>query len=383
MIELFWLLLPVAATSGWLVAKGYYRRHMTPISSKSMDAQYFQGLNYLLNEQSDKALDLFVNLSDINQDTLDLHLALGSLFRRKGEVDRAIAIHQNLLSRQNLPLTLKDQCLLELAQDYLKAGLLDRAERIFIDLRQSSSLSAPALFGLLEVYQREKEWLRAINTAQAYEKLSGDSQVTNIAHYYCELANQAMILGEKNEVLKQLKMALLTDPGCARANLIQSQLEIKQGNYKIATQLLLNIIDQDPAFLGEVIDPLIVCVENQGKISGLVNKLSGLVNKYSSNKSVTLFSQFLQKYQGTENAIALIESHLEESPSALGLKRYLELSIVNVKPEQKNYMEKLLIIVNGLIQQTMAYRCEQCGFSARAIHWQCPSCNAWGSVKPL
>src|SRR3990167_1046957 len=172
-------------------ALGYFMRLKEMPGRKFMlPRDYLVGLNFLLNEETDKAVDVFIKMLEVDSDTVETHLAVGKLFRRRGEVDRAIRIHQNLIARPQLEKNYREQSLFELGQDYLSAGMLDRAERVFLELVNAKSHAAQALKILIDIYQQERDWLNAIDMAERYESATRQNMQPVIAHYYCELADR-------------------------------------------------------------------------------------------------------------------------------------------------------------------------------------------------
>ena len=253
MLQLLLLLLPIAAISGWIT--GYRHRKSTEveIDGSFIPSDYFLGLNYLINEQPDKAVDVFIKMLEVNTDTVETHLALGNLFRRRGEVDRAIRIHQNLIARPQLPQKQRMQALFELAQDYLRAGVLDRAERLFLELIELGGDVNISLTNLINIYQQQRDWKQAIAAAKKLESLSGLSMNNAVAHYYCELAEQSRINNNKEQAYAQLKNALEHDKNCARANIILGQLFFEAGEYQQAINASKMVYEQDAEYVSEVI----------------------------------------------------------------------------------------------------------------------------------
>jgi lipopolysaccharide biosynthesis regulator YciM len=271
-VILLFLLLPVAAISGWLI--GRRNKSNMPISSYSeIPIDYIKGLNYLLNEQPDKAIDVFIQMLDVNSETVETHLALGSLFRRRGEVDRAIRIHQNLIARPTLNAEQRMQALHELGQDYMRAGLFDRAEALFNELIESGPHTINALQQLMDIYQQEKDWEKAIDAARTLAYKTGTSQDNVIAHYYCEMAEQDIRNNELQKALKLIKKALSTDRKCARASLLEGDLEMRLGHYKAAIKAYRRIEEQDPDYIPEILDPLIRCYRQIDNIGEMVQYL--------------------------------------------------------------------------------------------------------------
>ena len=198
MLELLFLLLPIAAAYGWYMGSRN-ARHRDQEQAHHLSRQYVAGLNLILSDQPDKAVDLFIGLLDVDHETIDTHLALGNLFRSRGEVDRAIRIHQNLIARSNLTLDQRNLSLQQLAKDYMVAGFFDRAEKIFHQLMQEPEHKKFALEQLLAIYQQTKEWEKAIQTAERLVKIGKVRLKKDISHFYCELANEAKLDGDSQE----------------------------------------------------------------------------------------------------------------------------------------------------------------------------------------
>ena len=222
-VALLFLLLPVAAFSGWVLGRRRSERTSGARVSE-LSTSYFRGLNYLLNEQQDKAIEVFLKLAEINRDTVETHLALGNLFRRRGEVDRAIRVHQNLIARPNLSQEEKTVALLELGEDYMRAGLLDRAETLFADLVAMDALAPSALRHLIAIYQHERDWDKAIEHAQRLERATGEPQSAMIAQFHCELADQARAQGARDDARRHVDDAFAVEPECVRASMILGQI---------------------------------------------------------------------------------------------------------------------------------------------------------------
>lgn len=258
MNDLWLLLLPVAAASGWFAGLGHKSGQKDP-SSEILPSDYFVGLRYLINEQPDKAVDIFIKMLDVNSDTVETHLALGSLFRKRGEVNRAIRIHQNLIARPQIQKEQRIHALFELAQDYMRAGVLDRAEQILLELIQLNGEDTASHQYLLSIYEQQKDWDKATQIAKKIEVKMRISMQTEIAHYNCELG------------LPQA--ALRLDKNCVRASILLGDINAKNGNYKAAIRAYKKVRDQDPEYISEVIRPLSKCYEQLGDEQGFINYL--------------------------------------------------------------------------------------------------------------
>jgi lipopolysaccharide biosynthesis regulator YciM len=382
MTPLLFLLLPVAATCGWYMGQRLSRNQANKISPK-IRRDYFKGLNYLINEQPDKAVDVFVKLLEVDSDTVETHLALGSLFRRRGEVDRAIRVHQNLIARPTLAKAHRLHALSELGQDYLRAGVLDRAERLFLELvNLGDDDKQLSLRFLLHIYQQEKDWLKAIETAQKLLAL-GEPVSDIIAQYHCELAEQLIDTDHASTALPYLKRAQQIDHNCIRASMIRARLEYKSGRYKEAIRYYKQAIDQDPDYISEIVTPLSHCYQQLGEVDKLIAYLEDCLEKHPRISLVLEISTYLQHQQGDKMAIEFIARQIQHQLSLRGLSRLVELYLLNASGDTH---EKLLILQNfmqKLLADKPVYRCTHCGFSGKTLYWLCPSCQRWNMIKPI
>ncbi|WP_275096973.1 lipopolysaccharide assembly protein LapB [Sedimenticola hydrogenitrophicus] len=380
MMELFWLLLPVAAASGWWAAKRSTSRQEVAVAERSPG--YFSGLNYLLNEQPDKAIDVFIKMLEVDSDTVETHLALGNLFRRRGEVDRAIRIHQNLIARPMLNREQRGQALLELGQDYMKAGLFDRAESLFNELGEMNMFQAQALENLLTIYQQEKDWDKCLQVARRLGQRTGKARRTECAHYYCELAEEARHRKDLTRAAQLLRKAQLSDDGCVRATILQGEIEAASGSPKSALRTLRQVEKQDPAYLSEVLPAILECYRELGNRAELGKYLRQLYERHHTVSSVLALSDFIQEDKGEEAAIRFLAGHLQDHPNLGGLDRLVGLSLRAGKSDGLESLPILQQILNKLLENRPAYQCVSCGFTAKTMHWQCPSCKSWSSIKP-
>jgi lipopolysaccharide biosynthesis regulator YciM len=383
MYELLWLLLPVAAASGWLIGRrGTHQREQRPLRN-ALSADYFRGLNHLLNEQPDKAIEVFIRMLEAEGETAEIHLALGSLFRRRGEVDRAIRIHQNLIARPTLTTAQRGESLLELGLDYTRSGLYDRAEAIFLDLVEMRPHGQRALAELLDIYEQEKEWVKAIDTAKRLAGQCGTSHDREIAHYYCELADAAVHAGDTDNALVVAGRALTTDPESVRASLLCGALEARRGNSKAAVRAYQRVADQDPDFVPEIIAPLRDCYATLGRSDELRAYLLELLPRVGSIAPVLAVAEMLRERDGDRAAGEFIIRHLDRQPSLRGLERVIELSLEIADGSTREILQVLSKLVSQLVASKPCYHCEHCGFNGKTLYWRCPSCRVWGSVKPI
>ncbi len=382
MLELLWLLLPLAAASGWLAARRGTRGAKAQLVPE-LSSDYFQGLNYLLNEQPDKAIEVFIRMLEVNSDTVETHLALGNLFRRRGEVDRAIHIHQNLIARPTLKPEQRTQALMELGQDYMRAGLLDRAESLFEELVQVDAHTATALQQLLVIYQQEKDWDRAIQTARRLGTVSGRKMAPVIAQYYCELASEAAAKGDQAGAQQLLRRALSQDKKCVRASILQGQIAHEAGDCKTAIRAYRNVETQDIDFLPEVIRPLYDCYEKTDRLDELMQFLEMVLHKYSGVSPVLVLAELVTRTQGEDKGLAFMTEQLRRRPSLRGLARLISMNLDTAEGEARESLLILKGLTDQLLEDKPVYRCHECGFNGKSLHWQCPSCKEWNTVKPI
>ncbi|HWU82948.1 MAG TPA: lipopolysaccharide assembly protein LapB [Methylophilaceae bacterium] len=377
--EYWWLLaLPLFFTLGWIAARVDINQLLS--ESTTLPAAYFKGLNFLITDQHDKAIEAFVEAVEANADSLELHFALGSLFRRRGEVDRAIHLHLNLLERRELPEPQKMAVMAELAQDYLKAGLLDRAEELFKSL-DDSRYKQPALRALLEIYVREREWERAIESAKELERLSGVPFRKEIAQYYCEMAMKSILTNDHHTARHELEKALDANKGCVRANILLGDMEAADGAHKVAISMWKRVEFQKPEYLGLIAARMLTSYRAIGKLDEGMTQLRSYLQTYKLPSLQAVVYEAVLAEQGPESAAVLAREELSKKPSLQTLDQLLKARMLFDKHDQQD---------TNLTQQTVraaignrnAFVCDQCGFRAKNFHWQCPACNAWEAIAP-
>ncbi|RFA27763.1 lipopolysaccharide assembly protein LapB [Alkalilimnicola ehrlichii] len=380
MLELFWLLLPVAAWSGWYIGRRDSGRRNRQQAHLSRD--YFRGLNYIISEQPDKAIEVFTRMVEVDSETVETHLALGNLFRRRGEVDRAIRIHQNLIARPSLSSDLRAQALLELGVDYMRAGLLDRAESLFEQVVEFGVHVEAALRQLLVIYQQEKEWQKAIDAATRLESRSGAAMQSVVAHFHCELADKAIAQGDRSRTKQLLRRALSNDPNCVRASILTGRLEAGQQNYRGALKAYQRVKHQDIDYLPEVLAPIRDCYHQLGQTPNMVRYLKDLLDEYPGPAPMLMLADLLQEQQGEREAIEFVATEVRRRPTVLGLHRLIELTAAGADTKESAGRQILEDAFAEVLRDRPGYECKQCGFTAKSLYWQCPSCKSWSTVKP-
>lgn len=381
MYEILALLLPLAAVSGWYAAV----KHMQRQSANNLNRRnhaYFQGLNHLLSERPDKALDVFVYLLEEGSETVETHLTLGSLFRRRGEVDRAIAIHKRLLDRTGLNDDDHQHVHYELAMDYMGAGLYDRAESLFMDLIDGS-YEKSAIEQLLNIYQQEKDWLSAIQFKRKLDLVGEIPRGESVAQFYCELALESFHQGDIGKAHGFIDSALKEDSSCVRASLIEANISISQSLYFEALESLKRVENQNPAYLTEVLSPLANCFDKLQKSDEKINYLKHLHSQFSVPEITAQIAALLENKDGNKKAIEFLFETLDDKASIQGMNALISRLVASSNGENKKILSKLREFSTKLMSSQAMYRCERCGFSGKEIHWRCPGCNHWETIKPV
>ena len=377
------LLLPLAVASGWYAS----RREMAKRSKDAafnLPSAYFKGLNFLLNEQPDKAIEVFLKVLEVDSETVEMHLTLGNLFRRRGELERATRIHQNIIARPNLSDSQRLQALFELAQDYFKAGLFDRAESLFLELADVPNHAEHALRYLSQLYEQEKEWENAISATQRLQKYSEKDISPIIAQYYCELADIAVEKQDYRQARIYVNSALDVDPNSTRATIQLGNLEFEMGDYPNAIKVWSRIEEQDPRYLGEVIDKIVVAYRKIKDDDGLWEFLSKALDDYGGPKLLSAQVEEIEHRKGRNEAVNFLTDWLRKHPSLHGLRSLVNLKQNDLESSSSGTdLEPLQALLVNLFDTDGLYRCRQCGFTGRTLHWQCPGCKGWYMQAPI
>jgi len=382
MIEyLPFLLLPVAGYFGWWVAKNYSRR-ATRKRNRLVSDQYCQGLNYLLSEQPDKAIQVFLELAEVNDETVETHMALGNLFRRRGEVDRAIRFHQNIIAKSGLEPEQRTQALLELGEDYMRAGLLDRAERLFSELIESDAQTPAALRSLLDIYQQEKDWTKALVQAERLEQVEGVHHGGMMAQFSCELAEQALADNDQTQARKYLRQARRHDPQCIRAQFILARMNLADQEPESAMACYEEIAGLDVDYLPDLLPDYLAVAKEAEAMPRARDKLQEWAKDYQGISLVLKLTEFITEEQGPEKAGAFLVESLHKKPSVRGLDRLIEFRADGHLPAASSD-DILKAVTARLLARQPGYRCSHCGFSGQVHHWQCPSCRHWDTTRKV
>jgi lipopolysaccharide biosynthesis regulator YciM len=385
-LEAWYLLaLPLLFAAGWWL-RGFDSQ-VRASDQGGAPRSMFRGLNLLLNEQPDKAIDSFIEVVKLDPETIELHYALGNLFRRRGEVDRAVRIHAHLLNRADLPAKERGNALAELGQDFLKGGLLDRAEEAFLRLLDDAQHRFAALRALLRIYQMEREWLKAIDCARRLEREAGESHGVAIAHFYCELAEQALARAEgkgdgkeAEAAQRHLDEALVAHRKSVRATILAGDAAAKRGDTAEAARHWMSIADVAPEHLPLIADRLTQALSDLGRRAEALNLLRRNLLDWPSIDLLDVTYRRVAEWEGAAPAENLLRDELKKHPSLLGFERLLALRSAAVKGDPE--LDLLRSLIHSQARKLARYRCSKCGFRAREFHWQCPGCTSWDSYPP-
>ena len=390
-MESFWIyfLLLIAVLAGWILGRlSAPRSFAKDRATNDMFADYFVGLNYLLNDEPDEAIDTFIKALETNNDTVETHLALGALLRRRGKVDKAIKVHQALLARPGLDKSFTDSTRLQLSIVYISAGLLDRAERLLKEiLSEGSNAKWEALRHLITIYQREKEWGKAIDCST--QLLTNNNHKRDIeiraaaAHYCCELAEQNLISAQNSNAKDEIKRAFAFDRKNVRASLLLARIEQRLGNFKSAIKELVRIRTNNPEFTSQVLGPLAECYEQIHNMPEYEKLLTNTLPDEPDVSVVLALSDLVKNRAGDEAAIEFLNDYLTRKPSLAGLVELLKLQIPRADSIVSSNLSLLQQMVDRLVRKNPAYQCNHCGYESRSLYWLCPSCQKWDRIKPI
>lgn len=373
---LFWLLLPLAAASGWLIARSDLKRQAK--RSFDLPSAYFKGLNFLLNEQPDKAIEIFIQVLEVNSETVETHLALGNLFRRRGEYERAVRVHQHLLGRGDLSATERERAQHALAQDYVKAGLFDRAEEAFRAL-EGSSFATDARLELLTLHERSRDWHAAIDTARKLEAAGAGSFAGRIAHYSCEIALEADALRRPDEADEALRKAREAAPQAPRPRVIAGQRHAQAGRHREALAVWDELLAAQPAAFALIAQDYaasaLACHDEPAA-------RAQLQAAYERLPSLDLVQALLKLDPDAAARHARLRKHLQDHASLSGAAALLKEQLAQGVLPAADDAEQLQRLATAAARPQQRYRCAACGFEAQNYFWQCPGCHTWDSYPP-
>ncbi len=383
MLELLFLLLPVAAAYGWYMGRRSAQQGKQQEANR-LSREYVTGVNFLLSNQQDKAVDLFLDMLKEDSTHVEAHLTLGNLFRSRGEVDRAIRIHQSLMESTSLDYDQRLLAIQQLGRDYMAAGLYDRAEDMFKQLVDEVDFRESALKQLLTIYQMTSDWQQAIEVAEKLARVSKTSQGTAIAHFYCELALQAIASDDLDKALGLLRKGESADKNCARVSIMFGRIWTAKQEPAKALQSLQKVPKQDGDMISEVLPTIKTAYQSLNNLAGWRSFLEECVAQHPGSLAELYLAELIEEQQGLELAQHFLAEQLDTTPTLNGFYRLVDYYLQGTQDGRaKESLAVLRDMVGEQLRAKPRYRCQKCGFTAHAIYWHCPSCKSWSTVKPM
>ncbi|MEE4161598.1 MAG: lipopolysaccharide assembly protein LapB [Woeseiaceae bacterium] len=366
------------AIAGW--ALGRFGERDETETAPPLNIDYLKGLNFLLNEQTDQALEHFLKMVRVDDKTIETHFALGSLFRRRGEVDRAIRIHQNIIARPDLASDQRDQALYSLARDYQSAGLLDRAEKLFARLADGSRYQVQALENLCRIYEQEKEWEKAIQAGQKLERIGGRSLELQIAHYYCELAEAAATRNDYPAARDFVKKAQSGRPRTLRGALTRAHIARETDDNETALNLYHRIIDEHTYLIAEALPEIVSIYAREGRTDELNEAIRKMIADDPAMSPLVAYTAIVNNIGGIPEIDAAVEQYVLNEPT---LATFVDLDALRgADSDRDEALARIRAALSRLAGSSPRYQCQECGFSSQRLLWQCPSCRSWETQRP-
>jgi lipopolysaccharide assembly protein B len=376
------LLFAAAAGAGWYFARRSAARKFS-LAPRHVSAEYFEGLNYLLNEEPDKALEVFIRMVDMDADTVDTHFALGALFRRRGETERAIKVHQNLVARPDLPREARARALTELAEDYFKAGLFDRAEQVYTQVARGAAQREQGLRGLVRIYELQRDWEKAIDAMDQLVSISRESAGGNVvAHFCCELAQDAVGRGDLKAARHWLKRAQGADRAGVRGAMLRAAIAQREGDHRLAVRLYEHALERDGGFLVDVLPELRRSYTELGKSPAFERWLGEALARHPAWRPGVAFAAIADGRFDDPITRQCIADFVTSNPILMDILETLRPTL-----EGEGGQQAAIRRISGALRKIAAasprYRCGVCGFSGNTLYWQCPSCRSWDTTRPV
>ncbi|KLN45651.1 lipopolysaccharide assembly protein LapB [Providencia vermicola] len=384
MFELLFLLLPVAAAYGWYMGRRSAQQDKQ-LHANRLSRDYVTGVNFLLSNQQDKAVDLFLDmLKNYDSSAFEAHLTLGNLFRSRGEVERAIRIHQSLVESASLSFEQRLLATQQLGRDYMTAGVYDRAENMFQQLTDEVDFKQSALQSLLNIYQLTSEWSKAIDVAGKLVKLGHNELREQIAHFYCELAVQQLASDDLDDAQALLNKAEQADKNCARVSIMKGRIFIEQSAYEKAIHVLKQVYDQDRELVTETLPLLHDCYQRTGQLDEWEDYLRQCVAGNSGAIAELYLADIIVEKQNHEAAANYINDQIQRHPT---MRLFYRLMDYHLEEAEEGRAKESLILLRKMVGEQIRtkpdYRCHKCGFTSRSLYWHCPSCRSWDTIKPI
>ena len=383
MLELLFLLLPVAAGYGWFMGRNSIKQN-DQSAKQDLSIKYSKGLNYLLSNQQDKAIEHLIETLKIESDSVEAHFAMANLFRRRGELDRALKVHEHLVRHANLPSKDKQHAIFELGKDFLSAGLYDRAEKMFSKALKSKRFGIKSLTYLMQIYQSTKDWQQGINLKKAIIKSNDKKLLHILANFYCELAVIALAKDEFILVLELLEQALIYDANSCRANYLMAEIYENHQQYAEASQCYCDIYQQDKDFFLDVIDKMQHCYQQLDAITEFYSFIKQVYEQTGSTSALIKYITFIEQNKGKSKAKEYMLMALKKRPTIRGFKHFIKMQINETEQDkQHESLDMMAELIAAYLNEKPRYSCRNCGFDTSTHYWSCPSCHDWEQIKPV
>jgi len=383
MQELLFLLLPVAMAYGWFMGRNSIKQN-DQTAKQDLSIKYSTGLNYLLSNQQDKAIDYLLDALKVEDDTVEAHFAMANLFRRRGELDRALKVHEHLVRQGHLPSKDKQQAIFELGKDFLSAGLYDRAEKMFTKLLKSKSYGLKSINNLLKIYQSTKDWQLGIDLKKAVIKAKDTKSMHTLANFYCELATVALEKDEFIEVIELLEQALELDPNSCRANWLMAKIYENHQQFEQACQCYQSIYQQDKEFFPDVIENMHHCYLQLDASDEFFTFIRKVYEETGSTTALLKYLEQVENKHGINKAMEFILSALKRRPTIKGFKHFVKMQMAeSAKESNGESLDAIKELITAYLNMKPRYSCRTCGFNSSTHYWSCPSCHDWEQLKPF
>ena len=383
MLELLFLLLPVAMGYGWFMGRNSIKQK-DQTATQDLSIKYSTGINYLLSNQQDKAIDYLLEALNVEDDTVEAHFAMANLFRKRGELDRALKVHEHLVRHGNLPSKAQQQAIFELAKDFLSAGLYDRAEHMFQKLLKSKPYKKKSLVYLMQIYQSTKDWQQGISLRKSIIKSKDKQLLHNLANFYCELSLEAQKNEEFIAVIELLEHALGCDSKSCRANTHLASVYEQHGQYEQACQCYRDIYKQDKDYFPEVIDKMHSGYKQLDELPEFFEFIKKVYDETGSTTALIKYLEHIACKYGNEKAAEFLLSGLKRRPTIRGFKHFVKMQLNNdSQSTQTESLDAIKELISAYINMRPRYSCRTCGFNSSTHYWACPSCHDWEQLKPV
>lgn len=377
--DLIWFLLPVAAAGGWFAAKRYFTNQNAAVWRYSQ--HFHQELNQLFSEKK-SASELYEAYSRKELDAAETHIALGNLYRRRGEIDRAILVHETL-AEQSADKNISDLARFELGKDYDSAGLLDRSEQIFRNLTQSASMQIEAFAALLRLHEREHDWQQAIDVALECERKTQQKLGQRLSHYHCEQALVTLANGDKADAQLQLKSALERWPESARARIELASIAVAEAQFERAIALYDEVESLQPELMPEIIQSRFDALKGAGNLEAMNRFILRIQSQRNAYSVVRTTREVIAATQSEQMADRFFKDQILKRPSLKGLRDWAHDQLQLSKPGERENVRVICNLLDQVMEDKPAYRCSTCGFQGNLMHWRCPSCENWDTVTTI